>query len=74
MATKIRVNIGSGNGLLPDGIKSSPEPICWSIMSEVVWYSPEDRFTVNTLDIYAWYEFLKLLISDYKYISQGPMC
>ena len=27
MATKIWVNIGSGNGLLPDGTKPLPEPM-----------------------------------------------
>ena len=27
MATEIWVNIGSGNGLLPDGTKPLPEPI-----------------------------------------------
>ena len=27
MATEIWVNIGSGNGLLPDGIKPLPEPM-----------------------------------------------
>ena len=27
MATLIEVNIGSGNGLLPDGTKPLPEPI-----------------------------------------------
>ena len=26
-ATEILVNIGSGNGLLPDGIKPLPEPV-----------------------------------------------
>ena len=27
MATEIQVNIGSGNGLLPDGTKPLPEPM-----------------------------------------------
>ena len=27
MATEIWVNIGSGNGLVPDGTKSLPEPM-----------------------------------------------
>ena len=27
MTTELRVNIGSGNGLLPDGTKPLPEPI-----------------------------------------------
>ena len=30
MATEIWVNIGSGNGLLPDGTKPLPEPVDWS--------------------------------------------
>ena len=29
MATEIWVNIGSGNGLLPDGTKPLPEPITY---------------------------------------------
>ena len=27
MVTQIQVNIGSGNGLLPDGTKPLPEPL-----------------------------------------------
>ena len=36
MATEIWVNIGSGNGLLPDGTKPLPEPML--INSEVNWH------------------------------------
>ena len=31
MVTKIWVNIGSGNGLLPDGTKPLPEPMLTNI-------------------------------------------
>ena len=42
MMTWIWVNIGSGNGLLPDNTKQLPEPI-----SEGLWHSPESNFTVR---------------------------
>ena len=38
------VNIGSGNGLVPDGTKPFPEPL---IISEVLCNSPEDNTTGN---------------------------
>ena len=40
MATEIWVNIGSGNGLLPDGTNPLPESMLTTI-SEVQWLSPE---------------------------------
>ena len=40
----IWINIGSGNGLLPDSIKPLPEPI-WLIKTNVLWYSPEGNIT-----------------------------
>ena len=49
MTLEILVNTGSGNGLLPDGTKSLPEPMffhclnqCWFIISKVLWHSSED--------------------------------
>ena len=40
----IWVNIGSGNGLLPDGIKPLPEPML-TIIQGVLWHSPQRNFT-----------------------------
>ena len=45
------VNIGSGNGLVPDGTKSLPEPMLTNNLS------PDSNFTENTYDIYRWNEF-----------------
>ena len=38
MATEIWVNIGSGNGLLPDGTKPLPEPMLTGGQKWVVEY------------------------------------
>ena len=48
-------NIGSGNGLLPDGTKLLSECQAprhnlnqsWLLISEVLWHSPESNFTVS---------------------------
>ena len=40
MATETFVNVGSGNGLLPDGTTSFLNQ-CWFIISEVQRQSPE---------------------------------
>ena len=39
MASWVFVNIGSGNGLLPDGTKPLPDQ-CWLIMNMDPWNSP----------------------------------
>ena len=41
MVTEIWVNIGSSNGLLPDGTKPLPEQI-WLIISKVLGHLSED--------------------------------
>ena len=56
MASENLVNIGSGNGVLPDApnhylIQS------WLIISEVFWNSPHGNITENAQDIYVGYEF-----------------
>ena len=56
MATRIQVNIGLGNSLLPDSTKPYFNQ-CWLMISEVLWYSPDSNFTANTSDIYRWNEF-----------------
>ena len=47
MAAEIWINIGPGNGLLPDGTKPLPEPMVMS-HCQGVWYSPESVFTPST--------------------------
>ena len=37
------VNIGSVNGLLPEGNKPLPD-LCWIIINEVLWHSPDSNF------------------------------
>ena len=55
---QIWVNIGSGNGLLPDGTKPLPEPMLTNRHPpEMLWHSCDGNFTVNVPDIYAWYKF-----------------
>ena len=56
MATRIQVNTGSGNDLLPDGTKPLPEPMLTNDQW-VLWQSPDNNFTLNTQDIYRWNEF-----------------
>ena len=52
----IWVNIGSGNGLLPDGTKPLPEPMLTCHQLSFVTF-PEGGFTEDAYDIYAWYQF-----------------
>ena len=47
MMTQIWVNIGSGNGLLPDDTKPLPENQCWILIGKVMWHSPESNFTAS---------------------------
>ena len=56
MATKVLVNTGSGNGLLPDGTKPLPEQY-WLISSEVLLIIHLGNFRGSAEDIYPWYEF-----------------
>ena len=53
-ASSIMVNIGSGNGLLPDGTKPLPEPMLTYHLSEVQWQSPEGNLTRDTSAISCW--------------------
>ena len=59
MATEIWVNIGSGNGLLPDSTKPLHLNQCWLNICEVQWYSYEgnlmrDASTIITLTGELW--------------------
>ena len=51
-------NIGSGNGLVPDGTKPLPGPV-----------PPETSFTGSAEDVNSWYEFEKY---PYKITSNHP--
>ena len=55
MVTEIWVNIGSGNGLLPDGTKPLLEPVLiyhqWDLVA-FTW----GNFRGNARDIYPWYD------------------
>ena len=44
MAAGNWVNIGSGNGLLPDDTKPLPEPMSTFIITKVQWCSSEGNF------------------------------
>ena len=51
---KYQVNIGSCNGLLPDGTKPFHDQ-CWLITTEVLQNSPESNFIWSNHDIYPSY-------------------
>ena len=58
MWRQIWVNIGLGNGLLPDGTKPLLEPMmtyqlnqCWLIISEVLWHSPENNISILDMSL-----------------------
>ena len=72
MATKIWVNIGSGNGLLPDGTKPLPEPMLTYHQSGPVaftWGQFPMKCSIYLFLIRVW----KSLIWGNSHISQGPM-
>ena len=72
MVTKIWVNIGSGNGLLPDGTKPLPEPmLSYQKFGPVTftWGQFHKRYLSHWPLKSAW----KLLIWNLLWISQGPM-
>ena len=80
MTRQIRVNIGSGNGMLPDGTKPLPGPKL-SVRPCGIQLS----FTGIAQDIFSWYRFenrsrylfliqmWKSLLWYYNHISQGPV-
>ena len=55
MATEIWINIGSGNGLLPDGTKPLPEPMLTYHQSSPVAFTWGQFHT--KCSIYPWHEF-----------------
>ena len=71
MVIQIWVNIGSGNGSLPDSSKPLPEPMLtyqWcpvAFISRVISeWMPKPLFCIMSL---------KIIILNYCHISQGPM-
>ena len=61
-------NIGSGNGLLPDGTKPLSNQ-CWLIITEVLWHSPESNLTENAQTIILWIDFDN---HTFKIIATSP--
>ena len=60
MMTEIWVDIGSGNGLLPDGTKPFKHlNQRWLIINEVLSHSPESSFTTNAQNTILYNEFWK---------------
>ena len=72
MATEIWVNIGLGNGLLPDGTKPSPEPMLidhqWSPVTFIL-----GQFHKRCLNHQSLKSVWKLRVWNIIQISQGPM-
>ena len=68
----VTVNIGSGNGLLPDSTKPVPEPILtyheWGFM---VFTLEQFRSEVQGTVLYN--KFEKYTFKNNYHISQGPM-
>ena len=72
MATEIWVNIGSGNGLLPDGTKPLPEPMLTDHQWSPVTFIP-GQFHKRCLNHQSFKSVWKLHIWNFIQISQGPM-
>ena len=72
MATEFWVNIGSGNGLLPDGTNPSPEPMLtyhqWGPVV-ITW----GQFHIKWLSHQLFKLARKLISSNFIQISQGSM-
>ena len=70
MATEIWLNIGLGNGLLPDGTKPLHEPML-TYNEGSLWHSPDDNFTsAQEINI----DQMNLKIKhNFKIIATSPM-
>ena len=55
---RCQINIGSGNGLLPEGTKLLINQ-CWFLIFEVLWHSSEGSITVSTLLCIVYNKFKK---------------
>ena len=72
MTTWIWINVGSGNGLLPDGNNPLPEPLLTyrhNAMTFTRWVFHNKRYLSHQSLKLAW----KLLIWNATLISQGPI-
>ena len=72
MATKIWVNIGSGNGLLPDGTKPLPEPMLTNPQRSQVSFIL-GQFHKRCLNHQSLKSVWKLHVWNFIQISQGPI-
>ena len=72
METKIWINIGSGNGLLPDDTKPLPEPMLtnhqWGILT-FIWEQFHSDYARHYSVLTVW----KLNFWKFWIVSQGPM-
>ena len=72
MASEILVNIGSGNGLVPNGAKPIPEPVLtyhqWG-PATFIWGQFHKKYLIYQELKLAW----NLLFQNFIHISQGPM-
>ena len=66
MATEIWVNIYSGNGLLPDGIKPLPEPMLTDHESSDIHIRAISQESITKIH-------LKITYLNFIQTSQGPM-
>ena len=71
MATEIWVNIGSGNGLLPDGAKPLPDHVDWSSRksSDIHIRAISQEIPLPAITKIR----LKIICLNFIQISQGPM-
>ena len=69
MASEILVNTGSGNVLLHDGTKLSPEPmLTYHIISKVLWHSSEDIIIWRFEDTNQWGKIEIYFVKSYFYL------
>ena len=68
MTTEIWVNIGSGNGLLPDGTKPLPEPMLTHYQSKVQRHPSRHSFRRISLTINHWNNF-EFFLSKFSFKS-----
>ena len=70
MMTEIRVNIGSGNGLLPDDTKPLPEPM----LTDHQWSPSDIRVRAISQEMpQPSLTKVHLKITDFIQIAQGPL-
>ena len=73
MATKMWVNVGSGNGLLPDHTKPSPASVLTYHHRCSVNFSGIHLRARSAQELYLQYIFRDCIFFNYYHISQGPI-